>query len=80
VVPRVVAELDDAALLEALGRQGLGCFPLATGAPGAGGAEEPGLVRLGEARGASERWFAWTVDRRIRHPAVRAIESSALPS
>lgn len=74
--PRVVAEFDDSALLKAFGREGLGLFP----APLAicREIEKQYNVRLlGELPNLRERFYAISVERRLRHPAVVAISEAA---
>jgi LysR family transcriptional activator of nhaA len=76
ISPNIVGEFEDAALLKAFGQAGAGIFP----APSV----EEGDVRLryraqsiGEAEGLVERFYAISAERRIQHPAVAAICSSA---
>ncbi|MCC7073699.1 MAG: LysR family transcriptional regulator [Deltaproteobacteria bacterium] len=70
--PRVRAEVEDSALLKVLGQAGLGVFP-------AESAIRDEVERLydvksiGVVEGVEERTFAWSVERRIRHPAVQAM-------
>lgn len=74
--PRMVAEFDDSALLKAFGREGLGLFP----APLAicREIEKQYNVRLlGELSDIRERFYAISVERRLRHPAVVAISEAA---
>jgi LysR family transcriptional activator of nhaA len=74
--PNVQGEFDDSALMEVFGRDGAGLFP----APSALEASvrrnlEVELIgRLPEVR---ERFYAISVERRIKHPAVVAISQSA---
>ena len=70
--PDVAAEFDDPALLEAFGLRGAGAFP----APSATAREVErryGVRGLGEVDGVRESYFAITVERRIKNPAVVAI-------
>lgn len=75
VRPRVVAELEDSALLKVLGASGAGVFPAPT-------AVLDDIVRqyavlpLGEVD-VFERYYAVTAQRRISNPAVEAIASRA---
>jgi LysR family transcriptional activator of nhaA len=74
--PRIVAELDDSALADVMGQQGLGVFP----APEVIAAElrrQHGVVSLGRIRGVAQRFHAITVERRLQHPAVAALTSAA---
>ncbi len=70
--PRIVAELDDAALAQILGEAGLGVFAV------------PDVVEqevrrrykvqlVGRTREIRQRFYAISVERKIRHPAVAAI-------
>lgn len=73
--PRIVGEFDDSALMRACGEAGAGVFP---GAARVG--EElcrSGMVRLGTAAPVTETYYAISVERRLTHPAVRAISDSA---
>lgn len=70
--PLIAAEFDDAALLDAFGRRGVGAFPAAT-VTSREVVRQFGVRALGEVDGARESYFAITVERRIRHAAVVAI-------
>lgn len=76
VRPRIVAEVDDAAFLQALGGEGLGLFA-------APSVVEPELRRaygvrlVGLLEGVRERFFAISAERRLQHPAVLAMLQSA---
>jgi LysR family transcriptional activator of nhaA len=74
--PRVVAEVEDAALLKVFGQHGAGIFA----APTVVETEvrrQYGVRALGVASGVRERFYAITVERRIRHPAAAAIAAAA---
>lgn len=74
--PRIVGEFDDSALMKAFGKAGAGIFP----APTATREEvesQYGVVWLGETKEIRERFFAISVERRIVHPAVRAVSEAA---
>jgi LysR family transcriptional regulator, transcriptional activator of nhaA len=76
VAPRVVADIEDSALLKAFGADGVGVFP----APLAVAGEVRQRYRvelLGEADGVTERFYAISAERRLRHPAVTAIVHAA---
>lgn len=74
--PRVEAEFEDSALLKAFGEAGTGLFP-------APSAIERDIRRqyavevVGRLPAIRERFYALTVQRRIRHPAVVAISERA---
>ena len=76
IVPRVVAEVEDLALLQALGGEGLGCFAAPTVVADAieKGYGVRAVGRLPEVR---ERFYAITTERRLVHPAVAAIAGAA---
>lgn len=70
--PRIIAELEDSALLKAFGEAGRGLFP----APDAISREIELMyhcVPVGIIDGISESYFALSTERRIKHPAVSAI-------
>ncbi len=75
VRPRVVAEFDDSALLEAFGRAGAGLFV----APSAIESDltRAGAVIIGRISGVRERYYAISVERKLVHPAVVAISEAA---
>ena len=74
--PRVVAEVEDVALLQELGREGLGLFA-------APSVVEARIRRAYEVRvvgrlpAVREHFYAISVERRITHPAVVAIRDAA---
>ena len=76
VRPAIVAEFEDIDLMMAFGRQGLGVFP-------AHDVITPQIVEdgrvewVGAIEGHSERFYAISVERRLRHPAVIAITEAA---
>ncbi len=78
VVPRIVGEFDDSALLKAFGAAGIGIFP----APLALRAEierHYDSVLLGEADGVMQQYYAISNQRRVSHPAVSAVIDAAGP-
>ncbi|HEX2570316.1 MAG TPA: LysR family transcriptional regulator [Polyangia bacterium] len=76
VRPEVVAEFQDSATLKAFGQAGLGLFAVPT-------AVETEVRRqyrvdvLGRVESVRERFYAISLERRIKHPAVAAISASA---
>jgi LysR family transcriptional activator of nhaA len=74
--PRMLGEFDDSALLKTFGQVGLGVFaaPVVV-APQL--RTQYGVVSIGEPEGLSERFYAITIERRIRHPGVQAIAEAA---
>ena len=74
--PRVVGEFQDSALMESFGEAGAGVFP----APEAVESEVRaafGVERVGMLEGVRERYWALTVERKLKHPAVVAITETA---
>jgi LysR family transcriptional regulator, transcriptional activator of nhaA len=70
--PVVVGEFEDSALLKVFGLRGVGLFPAASVVSKE--IEAQYHVRsIGRVSGVSERLYAITVERRIKHPAVAAI-------
>ena len=74
--PHVVGEFDDSALMKALGQAGFGLFP----APSPIAREvcrQYGVRSLGTIESVRQRFYAITVDRKLKHPAVIAICEAA---
>jgi LysR family transcriptional activator of nhaA len=76
LAPRIVGEFDDSALLLAFGREGRGVF-MAAGVLEQEVRSTYGVEIIGRSDELIEEFFAITVERRIRHPAVAAITESA---
>lgn len=74
--PRVVAEIADSAVLKVFGQRGLGMFAVPT-AVEADVARKYQVERITVLDGVRERYFAISVERRIRNPAVAAITAAA---
>jgi len=76
IQPRIVAEVEDIDLINVLAEAGAGMFA----APAMIGEDlrvRFAVERIGRAHGIRQEFFAITVDRRLRHPAVMAITESA---
>lgn len=76
VRPIIVGEFDDGALMKAFGKAGIGIFA----APSAIAGEvrqQYGVVPIGSTDAVTERFYAISVERRLTHPAVVAISSTA---
>ena len=74
--PRIIAELDDSALLTTFGQGGAGLFV----APTVLEKEvmrQFGVTVVGRLDAVRERYFAISVERRLKHPAVVAISEAA---
>ncbi|MFM7169212.1 MAG: LysR substrate-binding domain-containing protein [Planctomycetaceae bacterium] len=76
VSPLIRGEFDDKALLKAFGQTGEGLFP-GTLAIADEICRQYEVELAGELEGVVEHFYAISVERRIRHPAVLAISSSA---
>jgi LysR family transcriptional activator of nhaA len=74
--PRIVAEFEDSALMKVFGGDGLGIFA----APTVVEAEviaQYGVHLLGRSEDVRERFYAISVERRLKNPAVVAISNAA---
>jgi LysR family transcriptional regulator, transcriptional activator of nhaA len=74
--PRIVAEVGDSALLKSFGQAGMGIFA----APSAIEAEvrrQYGVAVVGRVEEIRERFYAISIERRLKHPAVIAITQAA---
>ena len=76
IVPRVAAQFDDGALLKAFGQAGRGLF-FAPVAIAQEIEQQYGVERVGAVNQVRERFYAISVERRVRHPAVMAISGAA---
>jgi LysR family transcriptional activator of nhaA len=77
--PQIAGEFDDGALLNAFGEAGTGIFA-APSAVAAQLKQQLGVVQIGQADQITEQFFAISVERRLTHPAVLAIQSAARES
>ena len=72
----MLGEFDDSALLKTFGQVGLGAFA----APSVVASQlrtQYGVAKIGEPEGLRERFYAITIERRIRHAGVQAIAEAA---
>ncbi len=76
VQPRVVGEFEDSALMKSFGQEGLGLFP-ATSVIEDEVISQYRVERVGPAEGVVERFFAISIERRVRHAGVAAICEAA---
>lgn len=74
--PRIVGEFDDSALMRAFAEAGAGIFPSAS-MVGEQLCRQDAMKHLGDADGVIETYYAISVERRLTHPAVRAISAAA---
>lgn len=75
VEPKIVGEFDDSALMKAFGLAGRGIFTAPTVLTGM--LKDEGIEWIGSPDNISERFYAISVERRITHPAVKAITEHA---
>jgi LysR family transcriptional activator of nhaA len=76
IAPRIVGEFEDSALMKVFGADGLGLFA----APSVVAEEimsQYQVELLGEASGVRERFYAVSIERRLKNPAVVAISEAA---
>ena len=76
IVPDIVGEVGDSALMKAFGQAGAGVFAAPT-AVAAAVAEQYHVLAFGETEDVRERFWAISAERRIRHPAVGAVVAGA---
>ena len=74
--PAVAGEFDDSALMNAFGAGGLGVFPAPTALEEESRAQL-GVTPIGRLEDVREVFYAITVERRLRHPAVVALAEAA---
>jgi LysR family transcriptional activator of nhaA len=74
--PLVIGEFEDSALLKVFGQQGRGLFP-ASSAIEREVLDQYGVRVVGHLDGVRERFYAISVERKLKHPAVIAICESA---
>ena len=68
----IVGEFEDSALLKAFGQEGVGVFTVPSVIQDLVG-EQYGVKPIGVVEGVVERFYAISLERKIRHPAVAAI-------
>jgi len=76
VRPAICGEFEDSALLKMFGRAGKGLFAIPS-AVEKDIRRHYGVRRVGRALGLRERFYAISVERKLKHPAVVAISESA---
>lgn len=76
IKPRVVAEFEDSALLQVFGADGMGLFTAPTVVEREV-CRQYGVSVIGRAPDVRERFYAVSVERRLKHPAVVAISDAA---
>jgi len=76
VRPHVIGEFDDSALAQTFGHRGLGFFVAPTAIEQAV-IKQYDVTAIGRTEEVKERFYAISVERRLRHPAVVAVAESA---
>ncbi|MCA9257583.1 MAG: transcriptional activator NhaR [Planctomycetales bacterium] len=76
VRPHVAAEIDDSALTKVLGQAGRGVFAAPTIIESEI-VKQYAVRKIGDVEGVRERYYAISVERKLRHPAVVAIMKAA---
>lgn len=76
ITPRVVAEIEDRALMKAFGERGAGVFTAPT-AVESDVLDKYGVSVVGRTDEIIERYYVISPERRIKHPAVSAITEAA---
>jgi len=74
--PTVISEFEDSALLGAFGERGIGLFAAPTAIEGEV-RRQYGVQVIGRLDQVRERFYAISVERRLKHPAVLAISEAA---
>jgi LysR family transcriptional activator of nhaA len=74
--PRIAGEFDDSALMKAFGARGFGVFAVPSVLEDEIRAQY-GVQVIGRAEDVREVFYAITVERRLRHPAVVAVAETA---
>ncbi len=76
VRPRIVGEIEDSALLKSFGEAGMGVFP-APAVIEQDVCRQFGVQVIGRLEGVRERFYAISVEKKLKHPAVVAISENA---
>jgi LysR family transcriptional activator of nhaA len=76
IAPSVTAQFEDTALMKVFGSAGVGLFQAPTTIE-ARVKKQYGVSVVGRTSEVKERFYAISVERRITHPAVRAISEAA---
>jgi len=76
IVPRIVGEFEDSALLKTFGERGMGVFPAVSIAQ-ENLLERSGLKQLGVCDGVQEQFFAIGTEKKVLHPLVQRVLSGA---
>lgn len=76
ILPYVISEFDDSALMGVFGQSGRGVFASPNVIRGEVEAQF-GVEHIGDAVGVTERFYAISIERRLKHPAISAVVENA---
>ncbi|HEY7322251.1 MAG TPA: transcriptional activator NhaR [Candidatus Binatia bacterium] len=76
IQPTIVAEFEDSALMKVFGQRGMGLF-VASSVIAAEVQRQYDVKIIGRLEGVTERYYAISLDRKLKHPAVVAISNAA---
>jgi LysR family transcriptional activator of nhaA len=76
VKPNIIAEFDDTALMKAFGEDGAGLF-VSPSAIANTIVKQYGVVEVGRLEGVRERFYVVSPERRLKHPAIVAVQQAA---
>jgi len=76
VRPKIVGEFEDSAMLKMMGKAGVGAFPVAS-AICKEVEEMYGVEMIAKIPNLTEKYYALSVERKVKHPAVLAISEVA---
>lgn len=76
ILPYVVSEFEDSALMKVFGQSGRGVF-VAPNVIRNEVEKQFGVKYIGEATGVTERFYAISIERRLKHPAISAVVENA---
>lgn len=74
--PKITGEFQDSALMKVFGQEGLGIFPVPT-VIAKEVARQYSVISIGRVDQVRERFYAISVERRLKHPAVLKIANTA---
>jgi LysR family transcriptional activator of nhaA len=74
--PKIVGEFEDSAMIKVMGRAGVGIFPVAS-AIGSEVEAMYGVETIAAIPNLTEKYYALSVERKVKHPAVLAISAVA---
>ncbi len=76
IVPRIMGEFDDGALMKVFAQAGVGVFAVPSSSFDQM-EQQSGLIALGSTKEVTKSFYAISVERKLKHPAVIAISEAA---